>query len=302
MNVSTPFPSAETVQQITADIIELVECESHSYDRQGLDACLSLLIDLTERRLGKPAEMQRYPGGEQGDIVTLTYPGSGTGHIAIIGHYDTVWPRGTLAAWGERSSQDDTGRLRLSGPGILDMKTGVVQGIWALRLARESGLQVPTVTFLFNGDEEIGSLASRKVIENVTAPLDATLVLEPSHHGAVKTERKGVGLFKVIATGVESHAGLNPAAGASAIHAMAEFITAIIAAADPAKGTTINAGLIEGGTGSNVVAGRCAVQFDIRVRSLDEQARIDTAFDAATVSDPGSRSRSGITGTARQWS
>ncbi|GLK63599.1 M20 family metallopeptidase [Paracoccus kondratievae] len=286
MNVSTPFPSAETVQQITADIIELVECESHSYDRQGLDACLSLLIDLTERRLGKPAEMQRYPGGEQGDIVTLTYPGSGTGHIAIIGHYDTVWPRGTLAAWGERSSQDDTGRLRLSGPGILDMKTGVVQGIWALRLARESGLQVPTVTFLFNGDEEIGSLASRKVIENVTAPLDATLVLEPSHHGAVKTERKGVGLFKVIATGVESHAGLNPAAGASAIHAMAEFITAIIAAADPAKGTTINAGLIEGGTGSNVVAGRCAVQFDIRVRSLDEQARIDTAFDAATVSDP----------------
>jgi glutamate carboxypeptidase len=90
----------------------------------------------------------------------------------------------------------------------------------------------------------------------------------------------------VTITGVESHAGLNPAAGASAIHAMAEFITTIVRAADPATGTTINAGLIEGGTGTNVVAGRCVVQFDIRVRTAAEQERIDAAFDAVTLSDP----------------
>lgn len=281
---ASALPEA-TVEQIIADIVELVECESSSYDREGLDACLALLTDLAARRLGEPGETHRYPGGEQGDIVTLTYPGTGTGHVTIIGHYDTVWPRGTLAVWGERSYRDDDGRLRLSGPGIFDMKTGLIQGIWALRLARESGLAVPTVTFLHNGDEEIGSLASRPVIEKVAGASNATLVLEPSFDGAVKTARKGVGIFKVTTTGVESHAGLNPAAGASAIHAMAEFITTIVAAADPSQGTTINAGVIEGGTGSNVVAGRCVVQFDIRVKTAAEQDRIDAAFDAVTVSD-----------------
>lgn len=278
--------SEATIEQIVADITELVACESCSYDREGLDACLGLLTGLAVRRLGEPGETHRTPGGEFGDIVTLTYPGTGTGHVTIVGHYDTVWPRGTLAAWGERSYRDADGRLRLSGPGLFDMKTGLVQGIWALRLARESGLPTPTVTFLWNGDEEIGSIASRPVIESVAGASDATLVLEPSFDGAVKTERKGVGLFKVTATGVESHAGLNPAAGASAIHAMAEFITTIVAAADPGQGTTINAGVIEGGTGSNVVAGRCVVQFDIRMKTAAEQERIDAAFDAVAVSDP----------------
>ena len=274
-----------TVEEIVADIVELVECESASHERAGLDACLALLLGLVDRRLGEAGDTQRHSGGKLGDIVTLTYPGTGSGHVTIIGHYDTVWPRGTLAAWGERSHSVENGRKRLSGPGIFDMKTGLMQGIWALKLARESGGKVPTVTFLFNGDEEIGSLASRPVIEKVAGASDATLVLEPSFDGAVKTERKGVGLFTVTITGVESHAGLNPAAGASAIHAMAEFITTIVRAADPATGTTINAGLIEGGTGTNVVAGRCVVQFDIRVRTAAEQERIDAAFGAVTLSD-----------------
>jgi glutamate carboxypeptidase len=277
--------TGKAVGEIVADIVELVECESASHDRAGLDACLALLLGLVDRRLGEAGDTQRHSGGEFGDIVTLTYPGTGSGHVTIIGHYDTVWPRGTLAAWGERSHSDDDGRKRLSGPGIFDMKTGLMQGIWALKLARESGGKVPTVTFLFNGDEEIGSPASRPVIEEVAGASDATLVLEPSFDGAVKTARKGVGLFTVTITGVESHAGLNPAAGASAIHAMAEFITTIVRAADPATGTTINAGLIEGGTGTNVVAGRCVVQFDIRVRTAAEQERIDAAFDAVTLSD-----------------
>ncbi len=281
----TPEITGKTVEKIVADIVELVECESASNDRAGLDACLALLLGLVDRRLGEAGDTQRHSGGKLGDIVTLTYPGTGSGHVTIIGHYDTVWPRGTLAAWGERSHSDENGRRRLSGPGIFDMKTGLMQGIWALKLAREGGGKVPTVTFLFNGDEEIGSLASRPVIEKVAGASNATLVLEPSFDGAVKTARKGVGIFKVTTTGVESHAGLNPAAGASAIHAMAEFITTIVAAADPSQGTTINAGVIEGGTGSNVVAGRCVVQFDIRVKTAAEQDRIDAAFDAVTVSD-----------------
>lgn len=274
-----------TVDDIIADIVEVVECESSSHDREGLDSCLALLTDIVAKRLGEAADTQRHSGGELGDIVTLTYPGTGSGHVTIIGHYDTVWQKGTLGSWGERSYTDEDGRKRLSGPGIFDMKTGVMQGVWALKLARESGGKVPTVTFLFNGDEEIGSLSSRPVIEKVAGASDATLVLEPSFDGAVKTERKGVGIFTVTITGVESHAGLNPAAGASAVHAMAEYITAIVKAADPATGTTINAGLIEGGTGTNVVAGKCVARFDIRVKTAAEQDRIDAAFDAVTVSD-----------------
>ena len=285
MTSETQALPAATVDEIIADIVELVECESSSHDRKGLDECLALLTGLVARRLGEAGETQRHEGGEFGDIVTLTYPGTGSGHVTVIGHYDTVWPGGTLAAWGERSYTDGNGRLRLSGPGIFDMKSGLMHGIWALKLARKGGGKVPTVTFLLNGDEEIGSPASRPVIEEVAGASDATLVLEPSLDGAVKTERKGVGLFTVTITGVESHAGLNPAAGASAIHAMAEFVTAIVKAADPATGTTINAGLIEGGTGTNVVAGKCTVQFDIRVKTAAEQDRIDAAFDAVTVSD-----------------
>jgi glutamate carboxypeptidase len=139
---------------------------------------------------------------------------------------------------------------------------------------------------VFNGDEEIGSLSSRPVIERVGTLADATLVLEPGADGAVKTGRKGIGIFDVVATGVESHAGLDPEAGASAIHALAEFITAATAVADPARGTTINAGLVDGGSGTNVVAGQATARFDIRVETAAEQQRVDAAFDAITVSDP----------------
>ena len=128
------------------------------------------------------------PGEGRGDTLTLTYTGTGAGHVALVGHYDTVWPTGTLAGWEQPPASGD-GREKLSGPGIFDMKTGLAQSIWALRLARESGAPVPTVTFLFNGDEEISSRSSRPVIERVAKEVDVTLVFEPTAHGAVKTTR-----------------------------------------------------------------------------------------------------------------
>lgn len=272
-------------EAITADILELVDCESGSYDRADLDRCRDLLLARVEERLGLPDEQELHDCGEHGDVATVTFAGTAPAHVAVIGHYDTVWPHGTLAGWDTRSYTDERGRDRLSGPGIFDMKAGLVQGIWALRLLREAGLAAPSVTFVLNGDEEIGSLASRPVIEAVGSRADATLVLEPSADGAVKTGRKGVGIFDVQATGVESHAGLDPTAGASAVHAIAEYITAAAAVADPARGTTVNAGVVSGGTGTNVVAGHARTVFDIRVESAEEQQRIDGAFDAITVSD-----------------
>jgi glutamate carboxypeptidase len=275
----------EVSSQIVEDILTLVRHETSSYDLPGLASGLDLLRELTVQRLGLPDHEERHPGGECGDTLTLTYGGTGAGHVALVGHYDTVWPTGTLAGWEQPAAGED-GREKLSGPGIFDMKTGLAQGIWALKLARESGAPLPTVTFLFNGDEEIGSLSSRPVIEEVAQKVDVTLVLEPSAHGAVKTARKGTGIFQVTATGVESHAGLAPQDGASAITALSEFVVAAAKVAAPDKGTTINTGLIKGGSAINVVAGRATAGVDIRVSSAAEQARVDEELDAIKVSDP----------------
>lgn len=237
-------------------------------------------------RLGHPDHEHRHPGGECGDTLTLTYTGTGSGHVMLVGHYDTVWPTGTLAGW-EQPEPGGDGRDRLGAPGIFDMKTGLAQGIWALKLARETGTVLPTVTFLFNGDEEIGSLSSRPVIEQVAQKVDVTLVLEPTAHGAVKTGRKGTGIFEVTVTGVEAHAGLAPQDGASAIAALSEFVVVAAAGvAAPDKGTTINTGLIKGGTATNVVAGRATASVDIRVGSQAEQDRVGAELDAIDVSDP----------------
>ncbi|MFF3554032.1 M20 family metallopeptidase [Streptomyces tsukubensis] len=275
----------EAAAEIVADIMSLVRCETGSRDLPGLAAGLDLLRELAVRRLGPPDREQRYPGGEYGDTLTLTYRGTGAGHIALVGHYDTVWPTGTLAGWRQPEPSGD-GRPKLSGPGIFDMKTGLVQAVWALKLAAEEGAPVPDVTFLFNGDEEIGSLSSRPVIEEVARGVDATLVLEPSAHGAVKTSRKGSAIFRVTATGIEAHAGLAPQDGASAITALSEFVVAAAGIAAPDRGTTINTGLVEGGSATNVVAGRATASIDIRISSAAEQARVDAAFDAVRISDP----------------
>ncbi|MEV1078821.1 M20 family metallopeptidase [Streptomyces sp. NPDC050211] len=277
----------EVASETVTDILTLVRHETSSYDLPALAAGLDLLRELAVHRLGRPDHEQRHPGGECGDTLTLTYTGTGPGHVALVGHYDTVWPTGTFAGWEQPEASED-GREKLSGPGIFDMKTGLAQGIWALKLARESGAPapVPTVTFLFNGDEEIGSLSSRPVIEEIAQKADVTLVLEPTAHGAVKTARKGSGIFKVTATGVEAHAGLAPQDGASAITALSEFVLAAAAVAAPGRGTTINTGLISGGSATNVVAGQATASIDIRVSSEAEQARVDAEFDAIKVSDP----------------
>ncbi|GAA2946206.1 MULTISPECIES: M20 family metallopeptidase [Streptomyces] len=291
MTTSSPAPAAVTARaqevsaEIVTDILALVRQETGSYDLPGLAAGLDLLRELAVHRLGKPDREQRYDGGECGDTLTLTYHGTGPGHVALVGHYDTVWPAGTLAGWEQPPAGPD-GRGKLSGPGIFDMKTGLAQGIWALKLARETGTPLPTVTFLFNGDEEIGSLSSRPVIEETARKVDATLVLEPTAHGAVKTARKGSGIFKVTATGVEAHAGLAPQDGASAITALSEFVLAAARIARPEQGTTINTGLISGGSATNVVAGQATACVDIRVSSEAEQDRVDAEFAAIEVSDP----------------
>ncbi|WP_336715616.1 M20 family metallopeptidase [Arthrobacter sp. USHLN218] len=268
------------------DIVSLVETETYSADLPALELGLARLRGLGVGHLGEPEGEVTDDGGDYGSVLRMTYRGTGPGHVLIIGHYDTVWPTGTLAGWPVTRRADTSGRETVSGPGIFDMKTGLVQGIWALKLLREQGLEHPTVTYLFNGDEEPGSRASRPFIEAAAAEADAVLVLEPTQDGAVKTGRKGIGIFTATVTGVEAHAGLNPTAGASAIHALAEFITAATRIQDLSRGTSINVGLVRGGTATNVSAGLAVAEIDIRIESVEEMQRVDREFDAVRLSDP----------------
>jgi glutamate carboxypeptidase len=139
---------------------------------------------------------------------------------------------------------------------------------------------------VLNGDEELGSPASRPVVEEACRGAAAVLVFEASAGGAVKTARKGVGLFDLTLTGVEAHAGLDPAAGASAVVALAEFTLAATGLTDPAAGTTVNVGVVRGGTRRNVTAGSAAAGVDVRVAGTAEADRVERALRAWAPADP----------------
>ena len=166
------------------------------------------------------------------------------------------------------------------------MKAGLVQAVWAVRALRDAGVPHPPMRLLLNGDEEIGSPFSRPLIEQACADAAATLVFEASADGAVKTGRKGVGIFAAHVRGVESHAGLDPESGASAVDEIARLVLRLHGAADPAAGTTVNVGVLRGGTRSNVVAGTAQADVDVRVRSVAAQQRIDELLRGLTPHDP----------------
>ncbi|MEU4573116.1 MULTISPECIES: M20 family metallopeptidase [Nonomuraea] len=273
--------SRQALPAMLDDIKNLVELETPSYDKAALAAGLRAVRALAVERLGTPDDEVVHDGGAHGDVLELTYRGTAPGEVLMMSHYDTVWPAGTLAGWPFGVVDG-----KATGPGVFDMKTGLVQSIWALRGLRELGLPHPGVRFLFNGDEEIGSPASRQHIEAASADVLASLVFEASLRGAVKTARKGVGLFDVTVTGVEAHAGLDPTAGASAVHALAELVTVIAAGGRPELGTTVNVGLISGGTGRNVAAGLATCGVDVRVSDFAEMERIDALFAGLRPSDP----------------
>ncbi|GHD28852.1 peptidase M20 [Streptomyces violarus] len=278
--------------EITGDLRRLVELETPSDDKELLTTGLAAVEAWTHHRLGPPDESRRHDGGAHGDLLELLHRGTSPAVVLVLCHYDTVWPAGTLAEWPFRAGEDG----RATGPGVFDMKCGLVQAVWALRLLRELDLPRPSVRLLFNGDEEIGSPASRPVIERLSEDATATLVCEASAgpEGALKTARKGVGLFEVTVEGVEAHAGLDPDKGASAVHALAELVTRIAGLGSRERGTTVNVGLISGGTGRNVIAGRASCGIDVRVADPAEAARVDAALASLAPADP--RVRVSVTG------
>jgi glutamate carboxypeptidase len=270
---------------LVADLVGYAEQETPSDDTALLAKGLAYVEQRVTSRLGEPAARAHHAATDRGGVLVLEYDGgcsaAGTGLLTVLAHYDTVWSAGTLDGWPVRVDGDT-----ITGPGVFDMKAGLVQAVWAVLALRAAGLPVPRLRLVLNGDEEIGSPFSRPLIEQACAEASAVLVFEASADGAVKTGRKGVGLFEVEARGVESHAGLDPLAGASAIDEIARVVTTLHAATDHDEGTTVNVGLLRGGTRSNVVAGSAHAGIDVRVRSTAAQARIDEVLRGLAPHDP----------------
>lgn len=194
----------------------------------------------------------------------------------IVGHYDTVWPVGTLS---DMPFEYD-GRL-VRGPGVFDMKGGLVQLVFALKALERLGLSLGVTPCVFlNSDEEIGSRDSTRYISALAQRADRALILEPSlgSTGALKTARKGVGRYTVTVRGRAAHAGLDPERGVSAILELSHVIQQLFALNDPARGVTVNVGTIDGGLRPNVIAPESRAVVDVRIASHADAERVDEAI------------------------
>jgi glutamate carboxypeptidase len=207
----------------------------------------------------------------------------------MVGHYDTVWPVGTLA---ERPFSVDGNIIR--GPGVFDMKGGLVQIALALKTIRHLKLEVANTPLIFvNADEEIGSRTSTRYIRWLARHADRAFILEPSmgEAGKIKTERKGIGKFTVTVFGKAAHAGLDPESGASAILELSHVIQKLFAMNDADKGISVNVGTVDGGIQPNVVAPHSTAVVDVRVPTIDDGRQIQESIFAIKPEVPGIRLR-----------
>jgi glutamate carboxypeptidase len=264
---------------------ELVECESPSDDRAAVDR----LVDLIAARVAGLAGAKTFPGGGKfGRNLRCDFqlpgPKRKTGaRVLGVGHSDTVWPVGTLRSMPFRAAEG-----RLWGPGVFDMKAGLAFFIYAMRALRELDRPVRgPVSLWIVSDEEVGSEVSRPLTEKGARAASAVLVAEPGTGlaGKLKTARKGVGGYTVTVRGRASHAGVDFAAGASAIVEVARQIERIAGFTDLNKGLTVNPGVVRGGTRTNVVAAEAAVEVDIRIARQRDHAALDRKFRALKAVD-----------------
>lgn len=250
-------------------LTELVEMESPSNDKPAVDRLARSLATRLEA-LGAATEI--LPQTEAGDHVQARW-GQGEGGTLLLCHMDTVWDVGTLA---RRPVRVEEGRLY--GPGALDMKGGICNALWAIRALQELDL-LPSrrVTLLLTSDEETGSRTSRAVLEAEAQRHDRVLVLEPAQppNAALKTWRKGTGAYRVTATGRAAHAGVDHAKGINAIEELTHQILALQALTDYEAGTTVNVGVVGGGSRSNVVPQEAWARVDVRVMDEIQGARLD---------------------------
>jgi glutamate carboxypeptidase len=264
---------------IRSTLQELVQQESPSEDPQAVNAAASL-VTFQAQKLG--AHAKRHKQTKFGDVLELRFgpQRSKQKTVLLLGHLDTVWPIGTLAKMPWREADG-----RYWGPGVLDMKAGVVMALAAFDTLRELKSSRP-VTLLLNSEEEVGSPISRPITERLAMESAAVFVLEPAQGLAYKTARKGVGHYLVQVTGVGAHSGVDFERGHSAVLELAKLIQTISNFTDLTRKLTVNCGVIAGGTRSNVVASSAYAEIDVRIAKASDAAHIEKLFRRLKVSDP----------------
>ena len=260
---------------------ELVECESPSGDEAGVAS----LAELISERLSGLADCSQIPGGACGPHLKCVFRlgGREDGQILALGHLDTVH---AVGSFGSAPFREADGRLW--GPGVLDMKAGIVFLIFAVRALRDLGIPMRRRVLLqLKSDEEVGSESSRPITEEEARRSAAVLVLEPGTglEGKLKTARKGVGDYILTVHGKAAHSGLDFTAGASAVLELARQIQKIARFTDLERGITVNPGVISGGTRPNVVAAEARAEIDMRVVRVKDAAVLDRRFRALRPAD-----------------
>jgi glutamate carboxypeptidase len=255
--------------EILGTLRRLVELESFSTDKAGTDALSAYIRGRLE---STGAVVQSVRQTTVGDHL-IADVGQGESQTLILCHMDTVWPQGTII---ERPFRVENGLAY--GPGILDMKAGIAITLHALEAIRALGFKPwQRVRVLLNSDEEVGSTTSREIIEEEAKKSTHVFCLEPGAgpQGALKTGRKGVGMFQIKVTGRAAHAGNEPEKGISAVEEMAHQILKLHSLTDFSRGTTVNVGVVNGGTVRNQVAPLAEAMVDLRVASMEEAQRVE---------------------------
>ncbi len=253
-------------------IRDLVQYESPSHSKRSVDELGHYLADVFR---GARARVAMHGSDRFGDHVQADFDGEGA-RVLLLGHHDTVWDVGTLKSMPFRQ---DNGHL--FGPGVLDMKTGLVQALFAIDALRAVRGRLPRpITLLSVTDEEVGSESSRKITERIAQECRAVLVLEPAFglHGALKTARKGIGDYTIRVQGKSAHAGLDFKRGANAIVELSHQLLKIEKFTDVKSGMTVNPGVIRGGTRTNVVPAEATCEIDIRISKLSQSAMLEKKF------------------------
>jgi glutamate carboxypeptidase len=254
----------QELPRLHSDLEALVGLESPSDDAARVSALAGFVRERLRER-GVTAELQRCP--PRGDAVLASVPGTGRGTL-LLGHLDTVWPVGTLAGMPFRVEAG-----RATGPGVFDMKAGVVVGMAVLAATLREERPSP-VSLLLVPDEETGSQASRETTVSVARRHRQALVLEPSLDGAAKVARKGCGVFAVRFRGRAAHAGLEPEKGASALAELARFVARLPGVASAGEGTSVTATLARAGSAANVVPETAELTLDARAWTAAEAERV----------------------------
>jgi glutamate carboxypeptidase len=253
---------------------KLVRAESPSDDKAAVDGCVAMAA---ERAKAQGGRVKIHRQKEFGNLLEARFgpkSKSGTaGRTMLLGHLDTVWPVGTLKTMACRVAEG-----RLWGPGTLDMKAGVAMAFTAIEILTEAGGLNREIVLLLNGDEEVGSPASRPTTEKLAAECGRVYVLEPAQGLAYKTARKGTGNWRIDVTGVAAHAGVDFEKGASAVLELARLIEKVSSWTDLKRGVTVSVGLTGGGSKSNVIPAEAWAEVDGRIARKADGARLERRF------------------------